>query len=58
MAKLNIKQNHNLEVSIVGCLLKDGSFIRDESVSKLKVSDFMYADVRTVFQSIKELELA
>jgi putative DNA primase/helicase len=58
MDKLNIKQNHNLEVSIVGCLLKDGSLIRDESVSKLKVSDFMYADVRTVFQSIKELEFA
>ena len=58
MADVNIKQDQNLERSILGCLLQDGSLIKDESVTKLKPSDFMYENERTVFQIIKELESA
>ena len=58
MADVNIKQDQNLERSILGCLLQDGSLIKDESVLKLKPSDFMYENERTVFNSMKELESA
>ena len=57
MADVNIKQDQNLERSILGCLLQDGSLINNESVAKLKPSDFKYEDGKTVFQLIKELEL-
>jgi putative DNA primase/helicase len=56
MADLNIKQDKNLERAILGCLLQDGSLIKDESVAKLKPSDFKYEEGRIVFQLIKELE--
>ena len=56
MADVNIKQDQNLERSILGCLLQDGSLINNESVAKLKPSDFMYEHERIVFNSMKELE--
>ena len=58
MADVNIKQDQNLERSILGCLLQDGSLINNESVAKLKPSDFMYENERIVFNSMKELESA
>ena len=58
MGNVNIKQNQNIELSIVGCLLKDGTLIKDDSVSKLETSDFMYSNERIVFQIIKELDLS
>ena len=58
MADVNIKQDQNLERSILGCLLQDGSLINNESVAKLKPSDFMYEHERIVFNSMKELETA
>ncbi|SVD67811.1 uncharacterized protein METZ01_LOCUS420665, partial [marine metagenome] len=39
----------------MGCLLQDGSLINNESVAKLKSSDFMYEHERIVFNSMKEL---
>ncbi|SVD68764.1 uncharacterized protein METZ01_LOCUS421618, partial [marine metagenome] len=56
MVDVNIKQDSNLERSILGCLLQDGSLIQDESVAKLKPSDFIYEHERIVFNSMKELE--
>jgi len=56
MVDVNIKQDSNLERSILGCLLQDGSLMQDESVAKLKPSDFMYEHERIVFNSMKELE--
>jgi len=58
MADVNIKQDQNLERSILGCLLQDGSLINKESVAMLKPSDFMYENERIVFNSMKELESA
>ena len=58
MADVNIKQDQNLERSILGCILQDGSLIQDKSVAKLKPSDFMYEHERIVFNSMKELESA
>ena len=58
MADVNIKQDQNLERSILGCLLQDGSLINNESVAKLKPSDFIYEHERIVFNSMKELETA
>ena len=56
MVDINIKQDQNLERSILGCLLQDGSLINNESVAKLKPSDFLYEHERIVFNSMKELE--
>ncbi len=42
----------------MGCLLQDGSLIQDESVAKLKPSDFIYEHERIVFKTMKELESA
>ena len=56
MADVNIKQDQNLERSILGCLLQEGSLINNESVAKLKPSDFLYEHERIVFNSMKELE--
>ena len=58
MADVNIIQDQNLERSILGCLLQDGSLINKESVAMLKPSDFMYENERIVFNSMKELESA
>ncbi|MBT6940138.1 MAG: hypothetical protein HN994_07075 [Candidatus Marinimicrobia bacterium] len=58
MDSIDIKQDQNLEKSIVGCLLQLGALIKDKSVAKLRTSDFKYSDERIVFQCIKELELA
>ena len=56
MDQLDLKRNQDLEVSIVGCLLNDSSYIENEWVAKLSPSDFMYEYERTVFITIKELE--
>ena len=56
MKDIDIRQDQNLERSILGCLLQEGSLIQDESVAKLKPSDFMYEHERIVFNSMKELE--
>ena len=56
MDQLDLKKNQDLEVSIVGCLLNDSSYIENEWVAKLSPSDFMYEYERTVFITIKELE--
>ena len=58
MKDIDIRQDQNLESSILGCLLQDGSLINNESVAKLKPSDFMYEHERIVFNSMKELESA
>ena len=56
MDQLDLKKNQDLEVSIVGCLLNDSSYIENEWVAKLSPSDFIYEYERTVFITIKELE--
>ena len=56
MKGIDIQQDQNLERSILGCLLQEGSLINNESVAKLKPSDFMYEHERIVFNSMKELE--
>ena len=58
MKIIDIKQDLNLERSILGCLLQNGELIKDESVAKLKPSDFMYEDEKIIFNNMKELESA
>ena len=56
MDQLDLKKNQGLEISIVGCLLNDSSYIENEWVAKLNPSDFMYESERIVFKAIKDLE--
>jgi len=56
MDNIDIKKDKSLERNIIGCLLKDGTLINEETVSKLRASDFMYPNERIIFQVIKELE--
>ena len=58
MKIIDIKQDLNLERSILGCLLQNGELIKDESVAMLKPSDFMYEDEKIIFNNMKELESA
>ena len=58
MKIIDIKQDQNIERSILGCLLQNGDLIKDESVAKLKPSDFMYEDEKIIFNNMKELELS
>mgnify|MGYP001420069048 CR=1 FL=1 len=55
MGKINIKTDRELEENILGCLLKDVTGLKDESVAKLKPSDFQYGSHRILFKAITEL---
>ena len=56
MIDINIKKDRNLETSIVGCLMNESSYIKNEWVAKLSPSDFLYEPEKIVFTAIKELE--
>jgi len=55
MGKINIKTDRELEENILGCLLSDANGLKDESVAKLKPSDFQYESHQIVFNTITEL---
>ena len=56
MIDINIKKDRNLEASIVGSLMNEPFYIKNEWVAKLSPSDFLYEPEKIVFTAIKELE--
>ena len=56
--ELDIKQDNDLEVAILSCLLSDGPALDDENIKKLKESDFLYQKNRVVFRAIMDLNSA
>ena len=56
--ELDIRQDNDLEVAILSCLLSDGPTLDDENINKLKESDFRYQKNRVVFRAIMDLNSA
>ena len=56
MADVDIKKDQDLEMSIIGGLINDPSYLGNEWVAKVSPSDFMYESERIVFKAIKDLE--
>ena len=52
---IDIRTDKQLEENILGCLLSNANGLKDESVAKLKPSDFQYGSHRILFKAITEL---
>ena len=56
--ELDIKQDRDLEETILSCLLSNKSSLEDENVKKLSESYFLYQKNQIVFRAIMDLNSA